>query len=79
MRRIGVVLALISDIEMPGEHGYAFIQKVRSLDAEGAGKVPTVALTEDRHRSISAGFSMQVAKPVDPAELVAIVASLAGR
>ena len=75
---------LISDIEMPGEDGYAFIQKVRSLDAEVAGKVPAVALTaygraEDRHRSISAGFSMHVAKPVDPAELVAIVASLAGR
>jgi signal transduction histidine kinase len=75
---------LISDIEMPGEDGYAFIQKVRSLDAEVAGKVPAVALTaygkaEDRHRSISAGFSTHVAKPVDPAELVAIVASLAGR
>jgi CheY-like chemotaxis protein len=75
---------LISDIEMPGEDGYAFIQKVRSLDAEGAGKVPAVALTaygrvEDRHRSISAGFSMHVPKPVEPTELVVIVASLAGR
>jgi signal transduction histidine kinase/CheY-like chemotaxis protein len=69
---------LISDIEMPGEDGYALIQKVRSLDAEGGGKVPAVALTaygkaEDRRRSMSAGFSMHVPKPVDPTELVAIV------
>jgi signal transduction histidine kinase/CheY-like chemotaxis protein len=75
---------LISDIEMPGEDGYALIQKVRSLDAEGGGKVPAVALTaygkaEDRRRSMSAGFSMHVPKPVDPTELVAIVANLAGR
>jgi CheY-like chemotaxis protein len=74
---------LISDIEMPGEDGYAFIRKVRSLDAEG-GKVPAVALTaygkaEDRHRATSAGFNMHVAKPVDPNELVTIVATLAGR
>jgi signal transduction histidine kinase/CheY-like chemotaxis protein len=75
---------LISDIEMPGEDGYALIQKVRSLDAEGGGSVPAVALTaygrpEDRHRSTAAGFSVHVPKPVDPAQLVTIVAGLAGR
>ena len=72
---------LISDIEMPGEDGYALIKKVRHLHPARGGTVPAVALTaygraEDRDRSTSAGFSMHVPKPVDPDELVVIVASL---
>jgi PAS domain S-box-containing protein len=75
---------LISDIEMPGEDGYTFIRKVRALDFIEGGKTPALALTaygrvEDRLRTLSAGYRMHVSKPVDPAELAAIVASLAGR
>ena len=75
---------LVSDIEMPGEDGYALIQKVRRLDASQGGKTPAVALTaygrtEDRLRTLSAGYSMHVPKPVDPVELATIIASLAGR
>jgi PAS domain S-box-containing protein len=75
---------LISDIEMPGEDGYTFIRKVRALDFTNGGKTPALALTaygrvEDRLRTLSAGYSMHVPKPVDPAELGVIVASLAGR
>jgi signal transduction histidine kinase len=75
---------LISDIEMPGEDGYSLIRKVRALDPAEGGRTPAVALTaygrpEDRVRSLSAGFSMHVPKPVDPVELGVIVASLAGR
>jgi signal transduction histidine kinase len=75
---------LVADIEMPGEDGYALIRKVRALDAERGGRTPAVALTaygrvEDRMRTLSAGYSMHVPKPVDPAELTAIVASLAVR
>jgi CheY-like chemotaxis protein len=75
---------LISDIEMPGEDGYTFVRKVRALDVTQGGKTPALALTaygrvEDRLRTLSAGYSMHVAKPVDPAELGVIVASLAGR
>jgi PAS domain S-box-containing protein len=75
---------LISDIEMPGEDGYTFIRKVRALDFTEGGKTPALALTaygriEDRLRTLSAGYGMHVSKPVDPAELAAIVASLAGR
>ena len=75
---------LISDIEMPGEDGYTFIRKVRALDLTKGGKTPALALTayrrvEDRLRTLSAGYSMHVPKPVDPAELGVIVASLAGR
>jgi signal transduction histidine kinase/ActR/RegA family two-component response regulator len=75
---------LISDIEMPGEDGYAFIRKVRALAADAGGHTPAVALTaygrtQDRVRSLATGYNMHVAKPVDPAELTAIVASVAAR
>jgi signal transduction histidine kinase/ActR/RegA family two-component response regulator len=74
---------VVADIEMPGEDGLSLIKKIRSGAAGNAG-VPAIALTaygrsEDRIRTLAAGFSMHVPKPVDPAELVAIVASLAGR
>ncbi|HEX6209243.1 MAG TPA: ATP-binding protein [Methylomirabilota bacterium] len=75
---------LISDIEMPGEDGYTFIRRVRALDTAKIARTPAVALTaygrvQDRLRTLSAGYSMHVPKPVDPTELTTIVASLAGR
>jgi signal transduction histidine kinase/CheY-like chemotaxis protein len=75
---------LISDIEMPGEDGYSLIGRVRALKPEDGSQVPAIALTaharvEDRMRALSAGFQMHVAKPVEPAELVVVLASLAGR
>ena len=69
---------------MPGEDGYTFIRRVRALDTAKIARTPAVALTaygrvEDRLRTLSAGYSMHVPKPVDPAELATVVASLAGR
>jgi CheY-like chemotaxis protein len=69
---------------MPGQDGYSLIRKLRALGPEQGGKTPAVALTafgrpEDRIRSLRAGFNIHVSKPVDPAELVAIVASMLGR
>jgi signal transduction histidine kinase/DNA-binding response OmpR family regulator len=74
---------LISDIEMPREDGYSLIRRVRAL-GPGPGRTPAIALTaygrvEDRLRTLSAGYSMHIPKPVDPAELLVVVASLAGR
>lgn len=73
---------VVSDIGMPGQDGYEFIRRFRRLD--GVGKAPAAALTalarsEDRKRALLAGFQTHVAKPVDPAELVTVVASLSGR
>jgi PAS domain S-box-containing protein len=75
---------LVSDIGMPGEDGYAFLKRVRALGSEGGGDIAAVALTayaraEDRVRAIRTGFQMHVAKPVEPVELLTMVASLAGR
>ncbi len=76
--------AIVSDIEMPGQDGYSLIRKVRALGPELGGKTPAVALTafgrsEDRIRSLAADFNIHVSKPVDPAELTAIIASIIGR
>ena len=75
---------LISDIGMPEMDGYALISKVRQLPAERGGKIPAVALTayagiEDRRRVLAAGYQMHIPKPVEPAELRSLVASLADR
>ena len=75
---------LVSDIEMPGEDGYSLIRKVRALEPSEGGRTPAVALTaygrtHDRVLSLTAGYNMHVPKPVDPGELTAIIASVAGR
>jgi PAS domain S-box-containing protein len=75
---------VVSDIGMPDEDGYDFIRRVRSLRAEEGGRTPAIALTayarvEDRTRSLIAGYQMHVAKPVEPAELIASIASLTDR
>ena len=75
---------LLSDIEMPGTDGYTFISQVRALPPEEGGQTPAAALTayarvEDRTRALRAGFQLHVPKPVEPAELVAVVANLAAR
>ncbi len=72
---------LVSDIGMPGEDGYSLITKIRNLPPPAAA-IPAIALTayarsEDRMRAIRAGFQQHLAKPVEPAELLTIVTSLA--
>jgi PAS domain S-box-containing protein len=75
---------LISDVGMPGEDGYGLIRWVRALPSEAGGRTPAVALTayaarQDRTRVLLEGFQLHLAKPVEPAELVAAVANLGGR
>jgi CheY-like chemotaxis protein len=75
---------VLSDIEMPGMDGYSFMRAVRERPASRGGQIPAAALTayarpEDRDAALRAGFQLHVAKPVHPAELAAVVSSLAGR
>lgn len=75
---------LISDLGMPDEDGYSLITKIRALPSERGGHIPAAALTayaraEDRMRVLRSGFQFHLPKPVDSAELVTVVASLAGR
>lgn len=75
---------LLSDIEMPGTDGYQLIRDLRLRPSQQGGSVPAAALTayartEDRLRALRAGFQLHLAKPVQPSELVTVVASLAAR
>jgi CheY-like chemotaxis protein len=76
--------ALISDIGMPGQDGYQFIRAVRGLPAERGGRTPAIAVTafarsEDRTRAMLAGYQLHIAKPIEPHELLAALASLVNR
>lgn len=73
--------ALVSDLAMPGEDGYAFIRKVRSLPANQGGSVPAIALTahvynDDRDRALASGFDAFLPKPVRPRALVDFLRAL---
>jgi signal transduction histidine kinase/DNA-binding response OmpR family regulator len=79
---------IVSDIAMPNEDGYDLIRILREMSSGGetagpAGPAgPALALTayareEDKLRCLSAGFEAHLAKPVDPAELLGVVAHLA--
>lgn len=75
---------LLSDIGMPDADGFELLRRVRTLGLAKGGKIPAIALTafarsEDRMRALHAGFLMHLTKPVEPSELVATVASAAGR
>ena len=74
---------LVSDLGMPGMDGYELIQRVRAMEGP-AKELPAAALTayarsEDRAKALRLGFEMHLAKPIDPSELIAAVASLARR
>ena len=76
--------ALVADIGMPEMDGFELIKHVRTLPNPVAAQVPAAALTafarsEDRTRALQSGFEMHLAKPVDPGELVASVATLVRR
>jgi CheY-like chemotaxis protein len=75
---------LVSDIEMPDTSGYELIRRLRQSDNLELRRLPAVALTayartEDRVKALVGGFQSHVPKPVEPAELVTVIASLAQR
>ena len=72
---------LVSDIGLPDMDGYQLIERIRALSPDAGGAMPAVAVTafarvEDRTRALRAGYQAHVAKPVQPSELLATVASL---
>jgi CheY-like chemotaxis protein/signal transduction histidine kinase len=75
---------LVSDIGMPGEDGYSLLRRIRQRPASAGGKVPAIAISayareEDRIRSLAAGFQIHIAKPFEPAEVLAAVGRMASR
>jgi len=75
---------LISDIGMPEEDGYVLIRRIRSLTEAEGGQIPAIALTayarlEDRDKALLSGFQLHFPKPINPLDLVLVVANLVGR
>jgi signal transduction histidine kinase/ActR/RegA family two-component response regulator len=73
--------ALVTDIGMPDQDGYALIRQIRQHEADRGGFLPAVALTgyaraADRARILASGFQSHVAKPLDPAALTAAIAAI---
>jgi signal transduction histidine kinase/DNA-binding response OmpR family regulator len=72
---------LISDIGMPDVDGYELMRRIRAQAGAKSAQIPAVALTayareQDRNRALEAGFDRHVAKPVEPTELLNVVAAL---
>lgn len=75
---------VLSDIGLPDEDGYSFVQRMRGLEADGNKRVIAIAITafaraEDRRRALASGFDGYVAKPLEPAALTRTIAGLAAK
>jgi signal transduction histidine kinase/CheY-like chemotaxis protein/putative methionine-R-sulfoxide reductase with GAF domain len=75
---------VVSDVEMPGEDGYALVRRLRQRPRHEGGGLPVVALTgysglRERIRALEAGFDMHITKPADPVELTAVLVRLVRR
>ncbi|HEV7890606.1 MAG TPA: PAS domain S-box protein [Pyrinomonadaceae bacterium] len=75
---------IVSDIAMPVVDGYELMRRVRALDESNGGQTPSVALTayagdSDRAQALRSGFQRHLAKPVEPGDLLEVIADLAGK
>ncbi|HKG13019.1 MAG TPA: PAS domain S-box protein, partial [Pyrinomonadaceae bacterium] len=75
---------IVSDIAMPVVDGYELMRRVRALGEAHGGQTPAVALTayagdSDRAQALRAGYQRHLAKPVDPSDLLEVIADLAGK
>jgi CheY-like chemotaxis protein len=74
---------VVADIAMPGADGYDLLRRLRAPDA-GGRRMLTIAVTayarsEDRMKAMREGFDAYLAKPLEPMELIAVVANVLGR
>jgi signal transduction histidine kinase len=75
---------LVSDIQLPGEDGYALVRRLRGLPPEVGGRVPALALCadgdgDDDDRALAAGLQLDLCQSVQPSTLVGAVAALPGK
>jgi CheY-like chemotaxis protein len=75
---------LVCDIGLPGEDGYQLLNSIRKREGEwhtprvGAVAVTAFAGDDDRRRALEAGFDEHVPKPVDPGQLIDVLARVVG-
>ena len=68
---------VLRDIGLPGMNGYAVARKLR--ESHSGRRQCLIAMTgygtdEDRQRTVEAGFDHHIVKPIEPAELNALLA-----
>lgn len=73
---------LVSDIGMPGADGYELMRRINT--DERLRKIPSIAITayasaEDRRRALRVGYDLHIAKPIEPMEMIEVVARLCRR
>ena len=73
---------LVADIGMPGQDGYSLVRDIRKLPVALGGLIPAIAVTvyttlKERDEALAAGFNAHVRKPVDPEQLIAMIAAVA--
>ncbi|MFN9473949.1 ATP-binding protein [Acidovorax sp.] len=72
---------ICSDIGMPGIDGYELMRWLRRRCIEKSVRIPTIAMTafarsEDRSRSLAAGFDQHLTKPLDPSLVLTTIGEL---
>lgn len=70
---------IVSDIRLPEMDGWTFMQAVRDMPGEREKRTPAIAVTvhntpADRLRSLWAGFTLHIAKPLSPDQLASRIA-----
>lgn len=75
---------ILCDLGMPVEDGYTFLRKVRKFSIAEGGEVPAIAITafarsEDRTKSMRAGFQLHISKPFEASELLVAVSALTSK
>jgi CheY-like chemotaxis protein len=74
--------AIVADIGMPNEDGYALLETLRRSEQEqGLARIPAIAVTafaraEDRERALAAGFDEHLPKPLDREKLLSALSGL---
>jgi CheY-like chemotaxis protein len=74
---------VISELFLPGEDGYALMDKVKTFETTYRVQVPAIALTvcagvHDRTDALAAGFCRHLAKPLDIDELLTTIIGITG-
>jgi PAS domain S-box-containing protein len=68
---------LVADLGLPGVDGYELLARMRGMfPAIPALALTAYARTTDRERTLAAGFQRHVIKPVDPMDLLQLIAGL---
>ena len=73
---------VVTDLLMPDLDGFSLLRMIRTIESLNSIRIPTIALTalsseESQRRGLESGFDVYLMKPINPEELLSIVAAAA--